>query len=158
MEENKFDKNSIIGFVLMGGILLWMLYLNQPTEEEIQAEKVKAELAAQENAAAELDKAKDVTLTEAIQNISSVSTGDSLSLDKLKNRLGSFAYSGTLPSATANTTVIENDVLSLTISNKGGYVTEAKLKKITTYDSVPVYIIKDGNASLNLQFTSENIH
>ena len=53
MEEKKFDINSIIGFVLIGGILLWMLYLNQPTEEEIQAEKAKIEVAAQEKAAAE---------------------------------------------------------------------------------------------------------
>ncbi|MFT4669458.1 MAG: YidC/Oxa1 family membrane protein insertase [Ulvibacter sp.] len=156
MEEKKFDINSIIGFVLIGGILLWMLYINQPTEEEIQAEKVRTEAAAQEKVATEADQAKDITIKGAIQDISVVSTGDSLSLEKLKNRLGSFAYSATLPSATDKTTVIENDVLSLTISNKGGYVTEARLKQINTYDSVPVYIIKDGNASLNLQFTSEN--
>ena len=55
-----------------------------------------------------------------------------------------------------HTTVIENDVLSLTISNKGGYVTQARLKKHTTYDSIPVYLIKDGNASLNFQFSAEN--
>jgi YidC/Oxa1 family membrane protein insertase len=156
MEEKKFDINSIIGFVLIGGILLWMLYLNQPTEEEIQAEKVRTEVAAQEKAAAEAAQSKDITIKEAVQNISAVSMGDSLSLEKLKNRLGSFAYSGTLPSATGNTTVIENDVLSLTISNKGGYIKEARLKQHTTYDSVPVYLIKDGNASLNLQFSAEN--
>ena len=53
MEEKKFDINTTIGFVLMGGILIWMLYLNQPTEEEIQAEKVRTEAAAQERVAAE---------------------------------------------------------------------------------------------------------
>ena len=44
MEEKKLDINSIIGFVLIFGILLWMLYNNQPTPEELEAqEKAKQE-------------------------------------------------------------------------------------------------------------------
>lgn len=39
MEEKKFDINSIIGFVLIFGILLWMLYNNQPTPEELEAQE-----------------------------------------------------------------------------------------------------------------------
>jgi len=156
MEKNKFDVNSLIGFVLIGGILVWMLYLNKPSEEEIQAEKVKTEAAAQEKAVAEKENNQDITLTEATQESAAVPQGDSLALENLKNRYGSFAYSGTLPSATENTTVVENDVLELTISNKGGYIKEARLKIFDTYNSVPVYLIKNNNASLNLQFSSEN--
>ncbi len=63
MEDKKFDVNSLIGFVLIGGILVWMLYLNKPTEEEIQAEKVKTEAAAQEKAA-EVVAQKEITLEE----------------------------------------------------------------------------------------------
>lgn len=155
MEEKKFDVNSLIGFVLIGGILVWMLFLNRPSEEEVQAEKVKTEAAAQAEAASAAAE-KDIQLQEAVQELSAVSPTDSLGLEKLKNKLGSFAYSGTLPSATNETTVIENDVLSLTISNKGGYIQEARLKQLHTYDSIPVYLIKDGNASLNLQFSAEN--
>ena len=36
MEEKKIDIQSIIGFILIGGILIWMLYTNsleQPKEE-----------------------------------------------------------------------------------------------------------------------------
>ena len=40
MEEKKLDLNSIIGFVLISGILIWMLYSNAPTPEE-QKEKEK---------------------------------------------------------------------------------------------------------------------
>jgi YidC/Oxa1 family membrane protein insertase len=156
MEEKKFDVNSLIGFVLIGAILVWMLYLNKPTEEEIQAEKAKTEAAAKEKLAAEQVESKEVTIEEATQELSVANTGDSLALDKLKNRLGSFAYSGTLPSATNATTVLENEVLALTISNKGGYIIEARLKEHSTYDSIPVFLIKDGNASFNLMFSSEN--
>ncbi|OAB81510.1 membrane protein insertase YidC [Cochleicola gelatinilyticus] len=155
MEEKKFDVNSLIGFVLIGGILVWMLYMNKPSEEEIQAEKAKTEAAA-EKAASEKASKQDLPLTEATEDYAATNAQDSLAIEKLKNKLGSFAYSGTLPSASGATTTIENDVLSLTVSNKGGYISEAKLKQHTTYDSLPVYLIKDGNASLNLQFSSEN--
>lgn len=154
MDGKKFDLNSLIGFVLIGGILIWMLYLNGPTEEEIQAEKAKTEAAA--TSEPETQAKDEVTLTEATEDFSVANSQDSLALLKLQNRLGSFAYSGTLDSATDKTTVLENDVLSLTVSNKGGYITEARLKKHKTFDSIPVYLIKDGNASLNLQFSSEN--
>ena len=42
MEQKKLDLNSIIGFVLISGILIWMLYSNAPTKEELQ-EKAKKE-------------------------------------------------------------------------------------------------------------------
>ena len=48
MEEKKLDINSIIGFVLIFGILLGWMYLRQPTEEELaaqEAEKAKIEAA-----------------------------------------------------------------------------------------------------------------
>lgn len=154
MEKKNFDVNSLIGFVLIGGILVWMLYMQEPSEDEVQAEKARTEAAAKEES--ETQKDTDTTLQEATQEMSVANAQDSLAVEKLKNKLGSFAYSGTLASAKENTTVIENEVLYLEVSNQGGYITEARLKNHTTYDSVPVSIIKDGNSSLNLQFSSEN--
>jgi len=155
MENKKFDLNSLIGFVLIGGILIWMLYLNKPTEEEIQAEKAQTEAAAKEAVAAE-KVAKDVPIQEAAEEMAVVNAQDSLGLLNLQNKLGAFAYSGTLASATNATTVVENDVLHLTVNNKGGYITEARLKQQTNYDGDPIYLIKENNASLNLQFNAEN--
>jgi YidC/Oxa1 family membrane protein insertase len=156
MENNKFDLNSIIGFVLIGGIFIWMLYLQQPTEEEIAAEEAKIEAETRAAEDATNVKERDITLKEATTEMAAVAATDSLGLLNLQSRLGSFAYSGTLASATDANTVVENDVLSLTVSNKGGYVIEARLKQHTTYDSVPVYLVKDGNSSLNFQFSAEN--
>jgi YidC/Oxa1 family membrane protein insertase len=155
MEEKKFDVNSLIGFVLIGGILVWMLYMNKPTEEEILAEKeAAAAIAAEEKA---VEKEKDtVSLSKATEELAAASPQDSISIERLKNRLGSFAYSATLASAKDTSTILENDVLELTISNKGGFITQAKLKEHTIYTGEPVYLIKDGNNSLNLQFSAEN--
>ena len=104
----------------------------------------------------EVKNQEDITLENASNQISFNKPSDSIGIAELQNILGSFAYSGTLPSAKKATTIIENEVLKLTVSNKGGYIVEAELKDQTIYDGTPVFLIKDGNSSLNLQFSSEN--
>ena len=39
MEDKKLDLNSIIGFLLIGAILLYMLWQNQPTPEQLAAQE-----------------------------------------------------------------------------------------------------------------------
>jgi len=151
MEKKKFDLNTFIGIALIGGILVWMMY-RQPSPEEIEAEKAKIEQAESEKTT---DAGKEVVEVTPTQ-INAANARDSLAVMGLQNRLGSFAYSGTLPSATEGTTIVENDVLQLLVSNKGGYIVEAKLKDQTKYTGEHVYLIKDGNNEFNLQFTSEN--
>ena len=147
MEEKKFDKQSMIGFLLIGAILLFMLWQNQPSPEELEAEKAKEEQveAAKTNPA--LTPTESTVADATPQN-------DSLAQERYKATLGSFAYSATLPSATDAVTEIENEVLALKVSNKGGFITEAKLKNYKSYDSVPVYLIKDGNTRFNLNFST----
>ncbi|GGK24910.1 membrane protein insertase YidC [Yeosuana aromativorans] len=154
MEEKKLDINSIIGFVLIFAILLYMLWQNKPTPEEIAAqEKAKQEEVAKEQQATE-DPQTKVTTSE---DFSVQAASDSTQIAELKSKLGAFAYASTLPSATDQETVVETDLLKLTFSNKGGYLSEVKLKKFVNYDSVPVYIIKDNNAAFNINFgTTDN--
>ena len=159
MEEKKFDLNTIIGFLLIGGILLFMLWQNQPTPEELEAQKLakeKSEQLEDDKKTSEVKNQEDITLENASNQIGFNKPSDSIGIAELQNILGSFAYSGTLPSAKKATTIIENEVLKLTVSNKGGYIIEAELKDQTIYDGTPVFLIKDGNSSLNLQFSSEN--
>jgi len=139
MEEKKLDINSLIGFLLIGAILLYMLWQNQPTPEQLAAEQQAKEV--------QIDDSPNQK-PENIQNTSN---------DQQKSRLGAFAYSLEIPSATENFTILENDVLLLKINNKGGGISEAKLKTFVNYDSVPVYLIKDKTARFNLSFsTSDN--
>jgi YidC/Oxa1 family membrane protein insertase len=158
LEDKKgFDFNSFIGFALIAMILVWMLYQTAPTQEEIE-ERVRTEQLQKEQQEQQSIETPTAVITDTIQSETSdrVMTSDSIRLEQLRNQLGSFAYSATLPSATDDYTVLENDVLVLKISNKGGYIVEATLKNHQTHDSRPISLIKDGNASLNLQFQAEN--
>jgi len=143
MEEKKIDVQSIIGFILIGGILLWMLYNNTPDEAE-SADEVTTE----ENIN------RDQATTPEFEENTATPASDSTALVNAQKRLGAFGYSETLASANGGSTTIENDLLELRVSNKGGYIEEARLKNFKTFDSIPVYLIKDGNASMNMSLNT----
>lgn len=143
MEEKKIDVQSIIGFLLIGAILIWMLYNNTP--EDTVVEETTTEQVTEGSTSQEPEESR--TQPQTFES-------DSTALADAQKRLGAFGYSQTLPAAQGGTTTISNDLLELKISNKGGYIEEARLKNYKTYDSIPVYLIKDGNASMNLNFTT----
>jgi YidC/Oxa1 family membrane protein insertase len=147
MEEKKLDINSIIGFILIFGILAYMLWQNQPTPEELEAQ----EKAKQEQVEAEKNAEEKTDSTVATVNDYAVGTEvDSLQNIQLRNKLGAFAYSAIY--STNKETVVESDLLKLKFNNTGGYLSEVKLKQFVDYDSLPIYLIKDKNASFNINF------
>lgn len=153
MEEKKLDLNSIIGFVLIFGILIWIMYQNQPNEKEIAAEKAKKEQVAK------AAKANQVAAAQTNLVATDSTAKDTAQLAALQSTLGNFAYSATLPSATEAFTTIENEVLRLKIANKGGYIVEAKLKKferIRKGSNSIVELIKDNNSQFNLQLQTQD--
>ena len=152
MEEKKFDPNSLIGFVLIFGILLWIMYQNKPSEAELAAEKAKKELVVKDG---------KVQQSTAKLAASPVATNDTLQLAKLQKTLGSFAYSATLPSAKEEFTTIENKLVKLKIANKGGYIAEATLKNFERTKKGSgelVKLIKDNNAQFNLELATADNH
>lgn len=156
MEEKKLDVKSIIGFVLIFGILLFMLYQNQPTPEEQAAEKAKKEQLDKEQKVKE-ESPKQDSYEATAEDFSNTTSSDSLKLIELKNKLGAFAYASTLPSAKDETTEVKTDLLTLNFSNKGGFLSEVKLNKFVNYDSVPIYLVKDKNTAFNITFgTTDN--
>ncbi len=148
MEEKKIDLNSIIGFVLIFGILIWIMYQNQPDPKVVAAEKAKKELVAKAAKAKELAQKSIEKAAVAV-----ATTGDSTQLAQLQKTLGNFAYSATLPSAKGDFTTIENDLVKLKIANKGGFIVEAILKqheKFKKGSGQLVELIKDNNTNLNV--------
>ena len=143
----KFDRTSAIGMLLMGAIILYMVY-TRPTPEEIQArEEAKKEQV-------QLEETPSTTDVAPQEITNAVVPTDSVGRTQLQNRLGAFAYSGTLPSAKEEVTTVKNDVLELEVSNKGGHIVKATLLQHKTYDSIPVYLIKDGNSQFNISFST----
>ena len=143
MEEKKFDVNSFIGMILIGGILLWWMNSNQPEINQNTETKSEQQI-----------NADSIAYQNNITNLPPV-VNDSLKQVQIKNQLGDFAYSAV--NGSEGTSTLENDVLLLKINNKGGQITEALIKGYKTYDSLPLHMIKDNNSSFNINFgTTDN--
>ncbi len=155
MEEKKLDRNSIIGFLIIAGLLIWMMLNNINKEQEsIVKDNQKAEKE-------QIDAVKADTIEKAI--VEHQEENDSLGTikaSKLKESLGSFAYSGSLASAQGGSTVVKNEVISLTVTNKGGAIENLQVndfKRFSKNSGEIVELIKDNNAKFNLELhTNDN--
>ena len=144
MEQKKFDVNSFIGMILLGGIIFWWMSTQEPTIDTNDTNDTEIVTSPESNN----NTSNAFSNTTAIEN-------DSIKQLNLKNQLGAFAESAI--NATAGFSVLENEVVKLTINNKGGQIKEALVKNFKTYDSLPLYLIKDNNASFNINFgTTDN--
>jgi YidC/Oxa1 family membrane protein insertase len=144
MEENKFDKNTIIGFLLIGAIMLWYMYTNQP-EVDPNAEQVQ-------NTESVTEEIVEETVTE-------VAVLEELTIDssELENRYGSFASAMEVAGNTLEETTVESDLLKLTFSNKGAFLSRAELTQYKKFDGEKLVLIQNENADFNIAFTdSEN--
>lgn len=146
MEERKFDVKSIIGLLLISGVMIWMMFNNMDKEKEAIAKN-------EEQKQTEALAAQSQQLSETISKVAT----DSTKLSALQGTLGAFAYSATLPSAKEDVTEMTNGLLTLRFSNKGGYLTDVVLNENIHYATKqPIALIKDGNSSLNMQIKTQD--
>ena len=151
MEEKKFDINSIIGFVLIFGILLYIMYQNSPTPEEIEAEKV----AQQEQVEAEqkVSKQNEAVVTTS-NDYGNTTALDSTQLVAAQSKIGALSYALTLSGE--DITTVETDVFELKFNRNGGHLAQVKLRNFVDYDSVPIYLVKDNNSAFNITFSTSD--
>ncbi len=146
MEQKKFDFNSFIGMLLLGGIFLWWANTQKPEVTEGNDPKTETTKVVENTGINQ----KDTTNTATVNH-----SNDSLKQVALQHKLGAFAYGAA--TSKDGTSVIENNLLKLTINNKGGQISEVLVKNYKTHDSLPLYLIKENNASFNINFgTTDN--
>jgi len=149
------DRNSIIGIVLIAGILILWTTLNKPSKEEIEAAKYRRD-------SLELVQQQQNTVTQQVNDYQQKQTESknvadvkvkSEELSKFKSQYGSF---GDAAIGDQEFTVLENDLLKLKITNKGGRIYSVELKKYKTYDQDPLILFDGDSTVFGLNFFSEN--
>ena len=147
---------SLISFALLGALFIGYMWFTMPSAEEQEAKRAEAvRLEAERQAKEAAEKADTLDLKAIASAADDTLPGDSAGISPaLVRAFGDFAYSGTLPSAAngKEATTIENDVLIISVANKGGVPSEVTLKKYDTYWKKPLSIVKDGNADFNMTF------
>lgn len=151
------NKNSIIGFILIAGIMIGYTYWMAPSNEELAKQQRKADSIAQvqrKNAEA-LAKTTKI-LEEASQPVSPTSETTqepSETYSDLQSKYDVFANAAL---GEEQLYIIENDLVKLEISNKGGYIKTVELKDYKTFDSLPVILFNPETSRFGLSFFSHN--
>lgn len=131
------DKNTITGLVLIGALLVGFSYLSRPSEEQLAAQKKYSDSIAVVQQQEEALKAK---ATAALANEKEETSIDSTSL-----------FHQALQGKEAFTT-IENNLVKITLDNKGGRVYSALLKDYNGQDKKPVVLFNADDASMSFNF------
>ena len=120
------DRNTVIGFVLIGLLLMGMFYFNNKGNAAFQAEQNRiADSIARTKPKIDLVKLK----------------ADSVRLDSSRKEKAAGGLQQS-PSATEEFTTVENEVMKITFTNKGGQPKIVELKKYKTFDGKPVIVEK----------------
>ena len=135
MEENKIDPFQIIGFVILMAGLFWWIY----TLPDIETKNVNN----QSN--------NEIIINKPENALSELTNDVSKSFDLNLDERDSFLKTN---SNSQDDVIIENDDLILKFSSKGGQLVEALLKNFSDYKGDPLYLIKDGNQNINLNFST----
>ena len=159
MSAKGFDKNSIIGLVLIGAILLIFTLMSSPTDEEVKAKEEKEKKAKQEQVDEKTKTTDSPTIIDTASSI--VNTIDSttqLSIDSIKNietlvRYGAFAKAS---KGEKKDYIIENERIKISISNKGGRIKSVELKEFNTYDSLPLFLFHEDSSRFNIELTAND--
>ncbi len=137
----------------MIGYTYWM----SPSEDEIARQQFVADSIARVNQqkAAELAKVtKELEEAQQVEeSVSLVTETQSENFDELKNKYDLFANSAI---GDEQLYVIENDLIKLEISNKGGGIKTVELKDYQTFDSLPVILLNPETSKFGLSFFSNN--
>lgn len=140
------DKNTIIGFLLIGALLFGFAWLNQPSKEDIERQQHQRDSIAYVQR--EIERARQLDASTQVENTTAPT--DSISIeDKNKDVYGAFA-----PSAVGENKLytIENNLLRLKVSSKGGQIVSAELKDYKTGEGEPLILFDSEKDSTILAF------
>ncbi len=148
------DRNTLIGFALIAAIFIGFYTLNQPSEKEKIAFKQQQDSIVAVNLSNKMK--AEVLAKSAISDTSKkgeLASNDSTVSASLKEQFGAFAASA---QGKEQTFIVENELLKIILSSKGGRVISVQLKKYKTYDGKPVVLFDKDSSSFGFNFDAQN--
>ena len=149
------NKNSVIGIILIIGILVgWSIWMT-PSKEEIARQREYQDSVYRANRERYIqDSIRFVEAQQAAeqQEVAQLSNNE-MSDAVMRDKYGVFA---TTADGEEQFYTIENDVMKMTLTSKGAYVQTVELKDYKTWDSLPLISFDENTTKFNLSFFASN--
>jgi YidC/Oxa1 family membrane protein insertase len=140
----KFDRNTVIGFVILAGLFFGYFYFTNKQQSEYrkqQAEKQKREKAIQDSINL-VNKPKQDSLSRIADSVSKIT------------KVGNFQAA--IKDTAEKLVVAENELIKVTFTNKGGQVKKVELKKFKGLDSSDVKLAASSFDKLGYSINTGN--
>ena len=127
----KMDRNSIIGFVLLAILLFAYLFISSKNTRELEAKKKLYE--------------------DSVGRVQVIKNATGTKIDSVKKILTTGDTSGFNKAAVAGeqVLVLENELISVTLTNKGAQPKKVLLKKFNSFQGQPVQLVGDDNDKIS---------
>ena len=136
------DKNTVIGLILIAGILIGFSLFNRPSQEELERRQHVQDSIALVNRQRAEAAAQQTTISDSLRAMEQ----DTLSVEDIE-ALYHAQFGALAPAAqgSAEPVVVETKLMRLTFSPKGGMISKAELKNYKTYgDTLNPLVLFEG--------------
>ena len=144
------DRNTVIGLLLIGLVLFVFMWLNQPNQEQLEAQRRYNEYM---DSVARVDHARqqEMLVSADVPAIDGALTTmpDSAKTEYFTQQYGVFAQAA---EGMEELITLENEKVELKISSKGGRLYYARLKEYVTHDGRPLILFDGEESSFNMAF------
>lgn len=131
-----FDKNTIIGMVLIVILAVALIYTSQKQQDTL----VKQQKHVQDS----------VALVQQQMANTPAAKADSVHSDSLLRTKAAGAFGASVIHSEEKT-VLENDLVRVTLSNRGGQIKQVELKSYKRFDGAPLYLVAAGDQDFHYQ-------
>lgn len=135
------DKNTVIGFILIGLVLFVFAWLNRPDPAQVEAQQRYLDSLARVEYARQLE--EEVTKRVEQPTLSSDVPADLPDSVREAQRVQAYGVFAQATEGTEEFVTLENDKVELKITSRGGRIHSARLKEYKTFDERPL-ILFDG--------------
>ena len=144
------DRNTVVGLSLIGLIIIAYSIYTQPGPEEIKALQHRRDSIEKVE---QIKQASVVKTQQAMQTDTAVQISDTTKIANEKERLGDFS---SWAEGNEQLLTIQNDLLKIVVSSKGGKIKYAELKGYKTWEGKPLQLLKSDSSIFNLSFSAQN--
>ncbi|MEO6904036.1 MAG: membrane protein insertase YidC [Bacteroidia bacterium] len=147
------DKNSIIGILIIGSILIGWMLMTQPSKEQLAKQQFSHDSIAKFEETSQKQLAQKAKLAHVLDTQPAVILNDST-----KNYVQKSIYGNFIDAAAGDNKliVLENKVMKVNISSKGGRIASVQLKEYKTYDGKPLILFQADSSIQNITFATNS--
>lgn len=150
------DRNSILGIVLIAVIIFVWGMVSRPSAEELERQKqMNDSIANQVQINDSIALAREIARREA--ELEQLKQGSGQTIQTDNSTTGFSAETGKLTDTISyRDIVLENDLIRVILSEKGGRPVSVELKKYMRYDSLPVRLFDEDSSTFGFQYFQSN--